>query len=122
MVLSALRSQNRHWLVVSSARKTPWGAICASFCSYLLLLHLGAYRSSFYLFSVNQLSLSTAGADPVPPAGKGEEEDGSPLMGKDAVWVLWALLPWTLHMSYSSSNLLFQMQSARGAGLHIWLS
>lgn len=99
------------------------GAGCASFCSYLLLLHLGTYRSSFYLFFLNKLSASTAGADPVPAAGKGEEEeDGCPLRRKDAVWVLWALLPSTLQMRYSSSNLLFQMQSAKGAALHIWLS
>lgn len=54
------------------------------------------------------MSSCTAEAD---LRGEKRKEDDCPLGRKDAVGVLWALLSWAEQMSFSSSVLLFQMQS-----------
>lgn len=83
-------------------------------------LQLAASIASWY-FCVLVLFVSWKPGVPLHSWGRAE---ASCWQGRrmDAVWVLWALLSWALEMNCRSSKLLFQVQSIKGIGLHIWLS
>lgn len=70
------------------------------------------------------MSPSIGGAGLRPPAGRGEEEEGGSLLGRKDGCSLGALGFAVLGPGdeLQISKLLFQVQSIKGIGLHIWLS